>query len=118
VLLVNGDGGYVLLPEALYYTADCATPGYYGMRNACIACPAGGQCPGGNRVWPAAGFYGTNESDARSLAVCMPSARCTGGRRSECRAGYAGAFCSRCAAGFEPIDSSTCCVMCAPTAAR
>jgi len=46
VTVINADGGYSTLSAALYYTADCARPGYYGPAGACIACPAGAYCPG------------------------------------------------------------------------
>ena len=59
VRLSNPDGG--LATATIHYTRDCPTEGVFGTGDQCNACPAGATCPGGNRVWPQAGYWNAGE---------------------------------------------------------
>lgn len=98
----------------------CLTPGLWFNINSgeCLACPDGGECPGGSRIYPKLGFWSANElvapgkcdlEDACPGAVGQNSAyppvvsESSGERvTSRCaeREGYSGAYCSECQSGF------------------
>ena len=103
-------------------TLDCA----HGTGDACRSCsslcparkPGCGVCPGGFRVWPAAGFWVRSEA-ARVVAQCVPPAerRCLGWDVSKavsrCGQGFMGDACSLCSAGYFP-DAVEGCAVCPP----
>eukprot|EP00698_Gefionella_okellyi_P020610 TRINITY_DN648_c0_g1_i2.p1 TRINITY_DN648_c0_g1~~TRINITY_DN648_c0_g1_i2.p1 ORF type:complete len:4078 (-),score=690.51 TRINITY_DN648_c0_g1_i2:80-12022(-) len=98
VTAMNTDGGFStrFAPYAVYYTADCPTVGYYGRNGSCFECPVGGLCPGGDRMWPQAGYWTTSEFATAVTQCDPPAARCLGGPSSQCLTGYEGPQCTQC----------------------
>jgi alpha-tubulin suppressor-like RCC1 family protein len=101
--------------KIVFFTDDCPQPGSYGLGAACRPCPTGGWCPGGNRVWPLAGYWNPDESSGY-VTECNPASRCLGGPQSACSPGYKGRLCSECELGWEPLQGL--CVKCPPSNAR
>ena len=104
-------------PDWLYYTAvECDTGLIVGY--TCLACPTGGYCPGGGRVWPLPGYWSFDEVSppiACGLAASCPGALTNpvvinpdGTRNtSQCAAGYTGAYCASCADAYY-LDGQRC----------
>ncbi|KNC53811.1 uncharacterized protein AMSG_12270 [Thecamonas trahens ATCC 50062] len=99
----------------VFYTDDCPEPGWFGVGASCRPCPAGGICPGGNRVWPQPGFWTPDEGAGYVIECKPPSERCAGGRQSSCGPEYAGRECAQCAP--EHYRDGTLCVSCPPSKA-
>ena len=72
--------------------------GWLTPRNACVACPTGGYCPGGGRVWPLPGYWSFSETSEPSpcalpracTGALTPSALTVSGMRDtqQCATGY------------------------------
>ena len=60
----------------MYFTVVSCPSGWITPYNSCAACPTGGYCPGGGRVWPLPGYWSFNE-DSAPIACALPSA-CVG----------------------------------------
>jgi len=88
--------------------------GYVGTGTNCHTCPAGGTCPGGNRIWPNAGYWNPSEFSGY-VSACDPAERCLGGRFSTCRVGHTGDLCSSCIAGYY-MDANNLCTQCESSA--
>ncbi|KAH3742736.1 calcium-binding protein [Pelomyxa schiedti] len=95
ITVTNPDGGFGVLSPGILYTEDCPEPGFYGKGTDCHPCPRGAICPGGNRLWPDAGWWNEGE-DCGWVVECRPHERCLGGRLSECSERYTGQFCGLC----------------------
>lgn len=104
----NPDGSSAGWPE-LFYTSNCPAEGIYGIGIACQQCPTGGSCPGGNRIYPEAGYWSAGPESGR-VTKCFPTERCLGGVDSACAASYSGYLCGSCAAEHysEGILCRTC----------
>ena len=50
--VVNPDGGWFDRSDEFYYTSHCPERGSFGVDGACVECPEGAECPGGDRLWP------------------------------------------------------------------
>lgn len=81
---------------------------FYGEAADCVACPPGGVCPGGFRLWSRPGFYVPSEDSVDLPIPCLfPAAiRCVGwdvaAGTTRCGLGYrqGSPSCSVCASGF------------------
>eukprot|EP00698_Gefionella_okellyi_P021319 TRINITY_DN6883_c0_g1_i1.p1 TRINITY_DN6883_c0_g1~~TRINITY_DN6883_c0_g1_i1.p1 ORF type:complete len:2117 (-),score=358.05 TRINITY_DN6883_c0_g1_i1:2050-7605(-) len=105
VVLRNADGGDLLWRQGLFYTDICPAAGWYGRGLQCIPCPEGAFCPGGNRLWPTAGYW--NENEFSPIMKCLTTDRCLGGQTSPCGAAYEGWACGSCKYDFY-VDSDVC----------
>eukprot|EP00698_Gefionella_okellyi_P001333 TRINITY_DN11278_c0_g1_i1.p1 TRINITY_DN11278_c0_g1~~TRINITY_DN11278_c0_g1_i1.p1 ORF type:complete len:1228 (+),score=289.91 TRINITY_DN11278_c0_g1_i1:134-3685(+) len=77
-------------------TNDCPYEGFFGtIAKGCSACPVGGDCPGGNRIWPKYGFWNPSD-DAGWVGPCILPDRCPGLPTGRCADFQTAAFCSRC----------------------
>ena len=105
--------------DALYVSlAPCDTGLLVGA--TCKACPAGGYCPGGGRVWPLPGYWSFDETalpqpcalpQACPGALSDPQTTANGQRlTSLCAEGYSGVLCTDCTSGY--FLSSQACVSC------
>eukprot|EP00163_Fabomonas_tropica_P022290 TRINITY_DN3888_c0_g1_i1.p1 TRINITY_DN3888_c0_g1~~TRINITY_DN3888_c0_g1_i1.p1 ORF type:complete len:4143 (-),score=879.03 TRINITY_DN3888_c0_g1_i1:311-12364(-) len=125
--IVNIRGSYTKVSDLLYYTDTCLPPSEYGRPGDCKACPTGAVCPGGNRVWPKAGFWNPGE-DSGFVRQCDPRSACPGCenalRASDCYANvedrpgsmcgpsFQGEFCADCIE--EHVKQFGECIPCAP----
>lgn len=125
--------------EGVYYAVECAQTGLwtdpasgvcakasepasldcaYGSGDACRACPTGGLCPGGFRLWTRVGYWVASEadSDVSPCAPPNPEVKCAGWDTTagavKCGAGYRpGSYlCGACANGFYSFGDGTWCV--------
>eukprot|EP00163_Fabomonas_tropica_P009103 TRINITY_DN18897_c0_g1_i1.p1 TRINITY_DN18897_c0_g1~~TRINITY_DN18897_c0_g1_i1.p1 ORF type:complete len:723 (-),score=135.51 TRINITY_DN18897_c0_g1_i1:287-2455(-) len=113
VTLTDSAGNTELITRALYYSDDCLVDNTYGVDGQCRVCPAGGWCPGGDRLWAREGYYasvvanpGINEAPFH-LQECYPAGRCRGGPHNPCKEGYTGLHCGSCAEGYA-VSGDTC----------
>lgn len=97
LLLTNVGRTEALLRKAIFYTDDCPAEGRFGSGKDCRACPEGATCPGGNRIWPAAGYWNPGE-DAGYVMRCDPPSICLGGAGGNalCTPGRKGPLCAQC----------------------
>jgi hypothetical protein len=98
--LQTADGPGVEVAEAVLYTADCPERGWIGRGSNCRRCPAGGYCPGGNRIWPIPGYFNFGEFTGAVYQCQPPEERCIGSKYSLCGEGYTGTLCSQCASNY------------------
>jgi hypothetical protein len=54
--VMNPDGGVGVERDIMYFSEDCPQVGLVGRGTSCRQCPSGAFCPGGNRIWPSAGW--------------------------------------------------------------
>jgi len=74
VTVYNPDGGYGMGEDIIFFSIDCPQPGLIGRGTDCRACPYGGYCPGGNRIWPLPGWYVlASLSSLHCLKACASS---------------------------------------------
>lgn len=92
-------GGQVAVSRRLYVSASCAERGRYDDGSGCAPCPAGAECPGGDRLWPQAGYW-TEAETAGWIEECSPRDRCSGGADSACSPGARGPLCGSCQSGY------------------
>ncbi|KNC54364.1 hypothetical protein, variant [Thecamonas trahens ATCC 50062] len=86
-----------LVVRDVYAASGCASAGLYGRDDACYECPPNAMCPGGDRIWPHAGFWSSHEASPVVAACPRPArVRCRGGRGSPCGQGYIGTLCTLC----------------------
>lgn len=77
-------GGPAFTNPATGACANAADPASFrcafGSGGGCVACPDGGLCPGGSRVWSRPGYYVASQALPTVLqcAAPNPTARCTG----------------------------------------
>ena len=106
------------------FDAGCASPGQWFSQGACRACPVGGSCPGGSRVWPIDGYWSFSETEAP--IKCLHDDCCGAvGTRNECpiqtrsdgtretqrcspSSGRSGVLCSECVTPAFYKDAGTC----------
>lgn len=79
----------------------------WGAADDCVACPPGGLCPGGYRLWSQPGFWVSSEESKSAVRCPEPSsARCIGWSNgaTQCGEGYlqGSAVCAACAPGYFP----------------
>ena len=83
----------------------------FGFGASCQACPIHAACPGGERAWPASGYWTPTEAST-TIERCPPPAerRCLGWSQQSnspsCGMGYDNStpLCGACASGFMSID--------------
>lgn len=88
----------------------------YGSGTTCSLCPSNGLCPGGQRLWPRAGYFTFSETDANLQKCDDPDAstRCVGWDADVgvtiCGVAYRqGSYlCEACADGYYPASDGTC----------
>eukprot|EP00698_Gefionella_okellyi_P014037 TRINITY_DN3879_c0_g1_i1.p1 TRINITY_DN3879_c0_g1~~TRINITY_DN3879_c0_g1_i1.p1 ORF type:complete len:1021 (-),score=232.67 TRINITY_DN3879_c0_g1_i1:711-3773(-) len=97
--VINSNGATVDADGLLYYSADCPYVGMFGVGVACAFCPTGAVCPGGNRMWAAAGYW-TDSETRGAVQACPQASHCLGGQPSLCASGYQGPLCSDCQPQF------------------
>ena len=101
----NPDNASYVLSHTFYYAnPSCAVVGYYvDPSGACVPCPSGGVCPGGDRIWAEPGYWNGGEG-AGGISQCIIPDACLGTDpqtgNSSCAAGYQAAICGSCAAGY------------------
>jgi len=87
----------------------CCLPYTYGFNATCEQCPPHAICPGGDVVWPVAGYW---HSAAKSVQMHKcPLANRSCGELGVCREGYTGNLCGACRDGFGstlPFRCSRC----------
>ena len=98
----------------LFATAVSCPDGWLVDGYECDACPSGGYCPGGGRVWPLPGYWSWNEvaaPTACALPLACPGAlsqsqlAADGARQtSNCAEGFTGPLCASCAAGYYQVS--------------
>ncbi|KAL3920998.1 MAG: hypothetical protein SGPRY_005054, partial [Prymnesium sp.] len=73
-------------PGASLPTACTCQSGHVGWDNACIVCPTGAECPGGNLLRALAGYcqYTGNGSTVPAFKHCCTIASCPGGVQAAC----------------------------------
>eukprot|EP00163_Fabomonas_tropica_P018239 TRINITY_DN324_c0_g2_i1.p1 TRINITY_DN324_c0_g2~~TRINITY_DN324_c0_g2_i1.p1 ORF type:complete len:1450 (-),score=273.54 TRINITY_DN324_c0_g2_i1:587-4936(-) len=81
------------LSQALLITDECPDVGFVGSGPSdCRPCPTGGICPGGNRIYPQAGYWSPGLF-LGTVEPCTPKYRCPGceplDSRPSCYAGSA-----------------------------
>eukprot|EP00742_Colponemidia_sp_Colp-10_P004763 GILJ01005079.1.p1 GENE.GILJ01005079.1~~GILJ01005079.1.p1 ORF type:complete len:2182 (+),score=318.67 GILJ01005079.1:605-6547(+) len=88
-------------PGGFNLTNCSCIPTYYGVDGQnCTACPFGGACPGGNSVYPAAGYWGTRNF-LQTFYACTPAEACPG--NFSCADGFdqTSRLCSNCLPGYS-----------------
>ena len=91
------------LTNAIYYTASsCVDEGMYEPSQAggeCQSCQKGGECPGGGRILPQAGYWNDGDRSGYVCECAVPEA-CPGGSSNTCAEGYSGQCCQDCVDGY------------------
>eukprot|EP00698_Gefionella_okellyi_P024708 TRINITY_DN8795_c0_g1_i2.p1 TRINITY_DN8795_c0_g1~~TRINITY_DN8795_c0_g1_i2.p1 ORF type:complete len:2079 (-),score=494.13 TRINITY_DN8795_c0_g1_i2:11-6247(-) len=100
IYMRNPDGGWVTFSPGFFYTDDCPREGEFGRGLNCIACPAGGICPGGFRVQAVEGYWTPGESSGVVIQCRLGNVSCPGGVIPLCRTGYSGYACASCSTGY------------------
>jgi hypothetical protein len=77
-------------PSGKYGTVDSTT-------STCANCPTGGDCPGGDVIRAAAGYY-SSPSSSDVFRECIPTDACAGD--DGCTEGYTGFMCGSCDVGY------------------
>jgi hypothetical protein len=124
-------------PSGIYYTKECSATtrafnspltgtctneshpeSYgcaYGEGDDCSACPDGGLCPGGYRLWSRPAWWVASEASRTALRCSAPATeRCTGwdaaAGTTACGTGYhAGSYlCGTCSPGYYDPGDGTC----------
>jgi hypothetical protein len=108
---------------SMYYTDRCPEVGSFGIATAagaavgefgsCRPCPEGGECPGGERVWPKPGYWNPGEASGY-VVKCRVEEACVGGRHlgEMCAVGYEGRLCGTCSPGYYTEQSTGRCLAC------
>ncbi|KNC54365.1 uncharacterized protein AMSG_10357 [Thecamonas trahens ATCC 50062] len=63
-----------LVVRDVYAASGCASAGLYGRDDACYECPPNAMCPGGDRIWPHAGFWSSHEASPVVAAWAVAAA--------------------------------------------
>jgi len=121
----------------VYYAVDCAAAGLwtdpltgacsnasdprsfecaYSGRGGCVACPSGGLCPGGSRLWPRAGYWVASDTSSAALPCPPPNpgVRCGGwditAGTVKCGSGFRpGSYlCASCDDGLYSLNDGSC----------
>lgn len=88
----------------LYVSDDCPTPGQYGFGTDCKDCPAGGICPGGDRIIPAPGFYLNDNGKPVPCGASGSGETCI----EPCNEGYTGKLCAECKELWHRDENNIC----------
>jgi len=90
---------------------QCCAPYTYAFEvtASCSACPPNALCPGGDVVWPVAGYWHSSNYSVQMHKCPLSTTSC--GEQGICRQGYTGNMCGACAAGYglaSPLRSRPC----------
>eukprot|EP00698_Gefionella_okellyi_P023006 TRINITY_DN7726_c0_g4_i2.p1 TRINITY_DN7726_c0_g4~~TRINITY_DN7726_c0_g4_i2.p1 ORF type:complete len:2909 (-),score=734.11 TRINITY_DN7726_c0_g4_i2:52-8727(-) len=109
LVVTNPDGGQLVLSHATFYTWDCPIVGWIGSGETCAPCSAlAAICPGGNRVYPLAGWWTPGEFSGVVVQCRPPAGRCRGVPYPPMPLGSPGNFIGQCGAGYTGVECSRC----------